>query len=198
MALPQNWALFWPEPRLRRPAAIRRICSLRDDALQPHAADVPEHSRTVAGQVAAILDRACRGVADQLRKSPLAVDQRQVVAVMLDASGMIWVMVDLGVAGVHRCQSRLTVIRALGPRPGVHGAPASPPYHSSAAPGGGRPLPPPDNRRRQGGGLAPATISSASGLKWWFRLSFTAAGPSLLTWNKRMHLEFGAFGRSFI
>jgi hypothetical protein len=44
------------EPRLRRPAAIRRICSLRDDALQPHAADVIENGRPVARQMLVVPD----------------------------------------------------------------------------------------------------------------------------------------------
>ena len=39
------------EPRLRRPAAIGRIRPLRDDALQPHAADMIEHGRAVTRQM---------------------------------------------------------------------------------------------------------------------------------------------------
>src|SRR6478672_25386 len=39
------------EPRLRRPAAKRRIRPLRHDALKAHAADMIEHGRAVAGQM---------------------------------------------------------------------------------------------------------------------------------------------------
>src|SRR4029077_510740 len=43
--------VFRLEPRLRRPAAVWRIRPLRDDALQPHAADVMEDRRAVTSQM---------------------------------------------------------------------------------------------------------------------------------------------------
>ena len=45
------------EPRLRRPAAVRRVHPLRHDAFQPHAADMLEHGRAVARQMFNELDR---------------------------------------------------------------------------------------------------------------------------------------------
>ena len=52
------------EPRLRRPAAVWRIRPLRDNALQPHAADVLEHGRAVTRQMFNELDGAPLGPAD--------------------------------------------------------------------------------------------------------------------------------------
>jgi hypothetical protein len=48
-------SLIWIKPRhgnhAKRPAAIGRVRPLRHDALQPHAADMPEHGRAVIRQV---------------------------------------------------------------------------------------------------------------------------------------------------
>jgi hypothetical protein len=52
------------EPRVRRPAAVWRIRPLRDNALQPHAADVLEHGRAVTRQMFNELDGAPLGPAD--------------------------------------------------------------------------------------------------------------------------------------
>ena len=51
------------EPHLRWPAAIGRVRPLRYDALQPHAADMLEHGRTVTCQVLAVPDGSRPGLA---------------------------------------------------------------------------------------------------------------------------------------
>jgi len=70
------------QPRLRRSAAIGRIRALRYDALQPHAADMPEHGRAVIRRMLIETDDLPLDPAEQSGEPLLAFMQRQVAQVI--------------------------------------------------------------------------------------------------------------------